>query len=69
MKAIIEFDLNDITDIENHELALEGRKWNSIVWSLYKEFQDDIEHDIVPRTSFYWRERLYELMSDNELFL
>ena len=69
MKAILEFDLRDIDDAEDHRIALEGHKWLSVIWELDNELRSDIKYANGDKTSQYWRDKLHELVLERELTL
>ena len=69
MKAILEFDLRDVDDAEDHKVTLEGHKWKSVVWELDNELRSDLKYNCGIKTSVYWRDKLHEIVLERELTL
>jgi hypothetical protein len=73
MKATLHFD-----DPEELQDALDGWKWKNAMWELDQEMRSVVKHgyignreatDVEMEATDYWREKLRELINENNLTL
>ncbi len=73
MKATLHFD-----DPEELQDALDGWKWKNVSWEIDKEMRSVLKHghignreatDDEMEVTEYWREKLHELINDENLTL
>jgi hypothetical protein len=75
MKATLHFDHNETQDLQD---AIDGSSWKDVVWNLDQEMRSVVKHgyiknreatDAEMEVTDYWRDKLRELINEDNLNL
>jgi hypothetical protein len=75
MKATLHFDHDETQDLQD---AIDGSSWKDVVWNLDQEMRSVIKHgywhnreatDAEMEATDYWRDKLRELINEDNLNL
>ena len=75
MKATLHFDHDESEELQS---ALDGWKWANVVWNIDQEMRSVVKHghignreatDAEMEVTDYWRDKLRELINDENLNL
>jgi hypothetical protein len=75
MKATLHFNDDEMEELQS---ALDGWKWANVVWNLDQEMRSVVKHGYIKNreateaemeVTDYWREKLRELINDENLNL
>ena len=75
MKATLHFDHDETQDLQD---AIDGSSWKDVVWNLDQEMRSVVKHgyiknreatDAEMEVTDYWRDKLRELINEDNLNL
>ena len=73
MKVALNFSVDEMEELQS---ALDGWKWKDVVWHLDQEMRSVVKHgiwnnreatDVEIDVTHYWRDKLRELVNDENL--